>query len=657
MMNTDNKTYWVLREDKDFLKAASGKVKAFYDFLDSSKLYDLYSRCLRAYLGGDLSKGAGLFENRALEDENRDSTQLSKLKVNNFRALVKHTIQLTSSERSAFTCRATNNDSKSMSQAYLGDGLIDYYMREKGLEAMRKRNLENGLIAGEGWVELEWNTKAGEEYTADEEGKILYEGDIEASLHMVDDVIRDVYLTDQSQNDWYIVRKRISKFKLAARYPKHAEKILRGKEQEDTKRREDMRLVADAKSTGQTSDLITYFVLYHVDDEVVKGGKHVVFLEDCVLWENQLPYKEIPLYGFWPDRIPNSNFGYSPAFDLLAPQQLLDIVNSTLATSQVRKVGNPVHIPDPDYTIERDGDMVVIKSREAPRAIDLSPTPGDAVGFKQGLIGDMQTISGISETVMGNPPPSLKSGSALALITQQSLQYHSLLQGNYAEHAGKLATAIIDFLKTFARTERVAYLVGIDKRSFIRKFSKDDLQHINRVVVDATNPMSKTVAGRLQIADTLLEKGLIKSPEKYLLVLETGNLNQLSAGETTESLSIKAENEALREGREEVLAMMTDNHGEHIREHKLLLSDPQSRQDPELVQRVTAHIMEHVELSKQLDPALAQLLRIEVPPPPAPPMAGPGGQPMPAPQGEAQLPEQPEAAVDPLSGEPVGPQQ
>jgi hypothetical protein len=129
----------------------------------------------------------------------------------------------------------------------------------------------------------------------------------------------------------------------------------------------------------------------------------------------------------------------------------------------------------------------------------------------------------------------------------------------------------------------------------------------SRVVVDVGNPLSRTTAGRVQMAEQMLQMNLIKSPEQYFQVINTGKIETIFEGEMNELLLIKSENEQMLEEKE-VLVSPLDKHRLHINEHKAVLSDPDLRRDPSLVRLVLNHIEDHLNALRETDPALLQLV-------------------------------------------------
>ena len=52
------------------------------------------------------------------------------------------------------------------------------------------------------------------------------------------------------------------------------------------------------------------------------------------------------------------------------------------------------------------------------------------------------------------------------------------------------------------------------------------------------------------------------------------------------------------------MAIATDDHQLHIKEHRSVLADPVLRQDAELVSRTLAHMQEHITALREVDPDL-----------------------------------------------------
>jgi hypothetical protein len=212
-----------------------------------------------------------------------------------------------------------------------------------------------------------------------------------------------------------------------------------------------------------------------------------------------------------------------------------------------------------------------------------------------------------------------------------------------------VGTNVVELLKTFAKTPRVAAIAGKSNVTYMKEFTSDDLSSITRVIVDAGNALAQTTAGRVEMASQMMQMGIITTPEQYISVINTGKLETMTEGQNKELLLVRAERERLVDGTTPVVAVLTDSHSLHIREHKAVLADPDLRMDAQLVQRTLAHIQEHIDILS--DPNVANILTLLGEQPLGPPMGTPPAPGTVAPeqpmqQGQEQIPpllENPEA--------------
>jgi hypothetical protein len=103
------------------------------------------------------------------------------------------------------------------------------------------------------------------------------------------------------------------------------------------------------------------------------------------------------------------------------------------------------------------------------------------------------------------------------------------------------------------------------------------------------------------MAEQMLQMGLIKNPQEYFQVINTGAIETMYESDMNELLLIKRENEFMMEGKT-VMADIFDTHKLHIMEHRGLLSDPELRMDPVLRKVVQDHMSEHIDMLRNVDP-------------------------------------------------------
>jgi hypothetical protein len=606
------------------------------------------------------------------------------LKVNHVRNLSQHVSMMITSQRPSFECKAVNSDHASMTQAQLAQGILDYDMREKRLEAVAKQVVDSAVQYGEGWGTKLWDATGGDDYAVDPDTQQpVKTGTLRFQSYTPDNVVRDFTQDDPKRNDWIVLRRWVNKYTLMAKYPELADKIdacpskFQAMVQHPT-------LQLDKSTTGlEYSDEIELFDFFHEKTDALPDGRRVSLVSaDCILDDGALPYRKMPGYRMSAGTQFNVSFGYSATFDLLSIQHAVNSLYATVATNQAAFGVQNILVPKGHAisTKQLPGGLQTItydpKIGE-PKALNLTQTAPETFKFLEILEHDMETLSGVNSVARGNPEASLKSGSALAMVASQALQFAVGLQQSYVEWLEDICTGAIMDYRDFADMPQIAMIAGKASRSDMKEFTGKDLDRINRVVVDIGNPLSRTLAGRSEIAQQLVQAGLVKTPEQYIEVITTGRLEPVIEGTQRELMNIRSENERLSAG-SPCQAVITDDHPTHIKEHKVVLASPEAREDQNLTAMALAHIQEHLDQLRSADPLMLQVLGIPVPPDnhgaPTPPQAppgqggpgGPGGPPggptagpmgPPASQGPtgpanpvADMPKPPQLPLNPLTG-------
>ncbi len=625
--------YFALKPAKECVDALETKITDWENKMISSGLADKVRNSANFYFGAFNNANYDYSDHKITFGG--DQGELAKLPVNHYRNIAQHLLNMITTNRPALQARATNTDYRSLTQVTLANGLLDYYMREKYLEDVIKKAAEYAIVLSEGWVKLDWDATGGEEYTFDEERQnFIYSGDIKYKALTIFDVIRDVYKDDESDHEWYIVKGYKNKYDLAAKYPDQAEEILKTGD----KQTEYLFKLGSYQSKEETCEIPVY-EFFHKKTDSIEQGRYILFINSkCILIDMPMPYRMMPIYKIQPSSMFGTPFGYTPMFDLIPLQEAINMLYSIILTNQNAFGVQNVLLPrgsDINFT-QLAGGLNILEYNPGlgePKPLQLTQTPAEIFGMIDRIQEQMETISGVNSVIRGNPEASLRSGNALALIQANSVQFLSGLQQSYVRLTESCGTGTIKFLQDFASVPRIAAIVGKSNEPYLKEFVGKDLMYINRVVVDVSNPISKTTGGRLEMAGNLLQYGAIKDPYQYLQVLNTGKLESMTENSQKELLLISKENEALLVGKE-VMTIDLDSHLNHIKEHKALLFDPDLRSDPRLVQNTLRHIQEHIDALKQTDPNLLMLLGEQPLPPPMPPEGQAPPEGAPAPQGD-----------------------
>jgi hypothetical protein len=660
------KQYFASLPTNDLVPKLIGKVKSFNTYIERGGLRKKWERSEDLYYGRHHGEGGA---GHASIVEAGDNGELQTFSVNHYRNLIKHILALTTSEKPSFDPKAKNTDLESLQQTRLAGNILDSYMADKRLGRHFTSAAERALIYGKGFLYLTWNPSLGRPYSTqpavnqdgsqvlDEKGqpkeKIIYEGEPEACAKSPIDVIYDPNLRDWSKNKWVIVREWENRWDLLARHPQFESEILSSDADEELDKFSD-RTVDD--NNDEDPDLIPVYHFYHAKSDAVLSGRYTKFLNSgTALFDGAIPYKKLPVFRITPGEQFDSAEGYSDAFDIMALQEVVNVLYSIPFSNQQALGIQFIHLPDGCTLAETSfKGLAVLKGGPPgtePKALQLTSTASEVFTNTEKVENVMQKLIGINSTVRGDPESNLKSNVALGRMQAMAMQYMSGYQKSYAELNEDGGTFLIcDLIQPFAKTERLIAMAGKANRNAMASFTGDDLNQIDRVEVDLGNPLTKTAAGRIEFAENLLAKGAIDI-KQYIQIAETGSIETVFESEESEPELIRKENESLMEGKP-VQAVVGDRHLAHSKEHKVVMNDPMLRSlaaqgDQKaiaIIQAVTAHIQQHEELHATQTPFFT-MLSGEPPPPPPPMMMGPPPDGMaPPPQGPPPPPPGPDGA-------------
>lgn len=516
--------------------------------------------------------------------------------INHFRNLIQHLVTLTTRDRPALIVRARNSDARSLIQSRLGKSVLESYFRDKKAEQHFRNAVEHALVFGQGFLLITWEPTIGEIVSVDQYDNFSYEGDLHFLNPTAWDVFYDLGVTDWDRQKWVIVRSYENRWDLIARHPHHKEAILGAQRFSDAYDDTNRPLLLE-NEIYQDSDAIETFHFYHQHTDALPDGRYAKYIPGAVLTDAHLPYRRLPLLRVTPSELLLSPFGYTPAFDLQAPQEIINMEASSIASNHksfgIQNVWT--RTGDNIQPTELEGGLMHIQSEEPPQPLNLTQTPVEVFNFLQMTIQAMEFISGVNSVSRGQPDQALRaaSGAALALIDAKSVQSASYLQGSYHQLIEDGGTLMLEILRDFAQTDRVVSIIGKWNQSYIQEFRGSDLSEVDRVTVEHTNPVLNTFAGRIELADKLLQSGLLTTAEEYVNVIQTGQVESMLEAETAQLSKIRDENEGLMMNLP-AEASPYDNHVLHIKEHHSLINSREAAYNQNLVAGVAAHIADHL---------------------------------------------------------------
>lgn len=643
-MEFNNKSEYRFKQDpKDMVDDLRATVNRWSVFASGTHMHGRWKEAYNAYYG-NYNGGTGLVSAG-------EKGELTRMYVNHLRNLIRHVYNMTTQNRLVFDALAQNSDVKSRNDAIVANSVLDYYFYDKRFEEQTKLVAEMGLVFGTAFLSVCWDTHK-EIYGVDAKGKAVYRGAPGfKALSPFDVFLENPLKEDFNDQNWVVVREVALRHDLMLIHPNHKKEIA------------NLPTIKDYTTFIHSSfqrhdDNVVVYKFYHKPCPSLPLGRYTVFGEKGEPFMDVLdnPYKGIPVFPFIPDKMFGSAYGHSRVLALLPAQEAHNDVMSTIISNQrAFATQNVVVFKESNVnTSELSGGLNVLEVSHiedlpgggVPQALQLCSTPNEVFNFEKALVMAMEQDSGVNAATRGNPPPSATSGTAIALISATATAFNSIVESAYITMCEQSAGMLIELLKLYMNYEELIAISGSSNTYAVQSFKGEDLKDIRRVRIQTGNAMSRTLSGRVSMADTLLGTQLITAQE-YLEVLQTGTLAKKIEDSSIEEAFVKQKTELLAQGIT-VPALIYDNHPRFISAIKLLTYRPDIRMNSKILPVVLDALQEHIEMlqnliglasQNQIDAAklaisLGQPIQV-APPPPAPQAGGPGAPPAPT-DGSAQ---------------------
>lgn len=552
-------SYWIRLPKEEIGLEMCERIREYYADLREDGLIDLYRSTHAAFYGLSPS---GTHETSRIIEFGQDGEKLG-VRSNQLRSLIRYILTSATADKPALLPKAINATAKAMAQVPTARRVLEYYHSRKHLQKKLKGAALRSLLYGKGYVVQFWDPTIGKmvDHTDPKTGVVTKsaEGDLIARAGSPLDVISDLD-RDEDDHDWYIIRRPRNKYDVAAVFAPGDEEL----------HQEIVDLDGDCLDAGvsqqisfglrrkerEGSDVIFEYHLLHRETPAVPGGRYVIMVGDGkVLFDGPLPYDDLTVSEMIPEEfLEVGSTGYASAWDLLGLQQGYDALLSTCLTNFDAFGYNDILLPDGvelGYEEVRDGLNVIrypAGEFNKPSILEKFSIKEEAFQLRDWVKGDMETASGVNSVARGEPEASLKSGAALALVQAQAIHFQSAFVESFMGLVEDAGTKTLRIVKKYATAERVAAIAGSNDPDGLKAFKGADIDLIDHVEVEHVNALFRTLAGKFDVANNMMERGLITDPAQYFQVLETGRLEPVTDPLRQENLFAETVREVLMGG-------------------------------------------------------------------------------------------------------------
>lgn len=525
--------------------------------------------------------------------------ELLALAIPHYRSLVRHQIALFSNQRPAWEPQARTSDASAARQVPMAANLLDYVISSGNIDSRLAEQCELMMIAGAGYFVTGWNPNVG--VTSPAGGaKGWFTGRVYAPWELTHEHVR-VY----EDANWWIFRTFESRWDWVARLaetdPDKAERLAKL----DTDSVEFARAFRDADE-DLVRDGGDRFAALHVIAKptlATPGGRYAIVASDeMVLLDTAYPYgDEVTISRMCASEFLGTSTPYCDSWGVLAAADASNAILSMILT-RIDTCGVPNFcVPDGselDFSDIAGANAVwrMPPGQEKPAVVDLLQIPDALPAIMQLINAQMEGVVGINSVTRGQPTENVSSGSMAALLQSMAIQFNSNLERAWALNLERIGTHHLKVFQVMASEPHAISMVGADQKWTVAEFKGEDISGVTRVTVKSANALSKTTAGRAEIAEKLLPLGI--TPQEYMRVIETGQLEPLFHGPVGQLTGIKARTEKLLRG-EPSPPVVWDNHQLCVKELRALL-DSEAREDPAISKLVNDTLMQQYQLWSQL---------------------------------------------------------
>lgn len=641
--------YWALREGEDLGAAIRKKVERGQRYMLASGLWWLWVKAHNLMHG----MGRDGYSSHSLEKKGKQG-ELTSYNVNHFRSIVRHYRNLAVGQRPTLEPMPENGAVDSETQARKARDVLEHYSR-RGWEDVQSDVTRYAALLGAGWEWKWWNARRGEESmpamspeeaAADAEAQGMepaqaaehvasmtapqYTGDFEFFAFRPNDVYFDTTLKTPRGISWVVLRLRVSRWDLMADFPERAEEI-RALKRASIDTQCDFAYMPGfgIPDAHEDDDTVCVYVLVHDKRPACPDGRLALCLSNgAPLLVDSLHAGVFAVRRLADDDFIDSAHGYSNAWDLMGLQEYVNMAASIMASNQRAHGVSVIAAPkgtDVDSSKIGQG-LSLLKYNPGvgkPEAINFTSTPLEVINGMDSAVGSMERISGVNAVTRGDPQASLRTGPALALVKASAVETSIDFQENARKFYDKSASDLLVLFQTFA-TEEVKVSVTGETGALTDAVKGSDIAAVKAVRVDVGSPLSRTLAGKIEMATNLVTIAQQNQTPidlgQYFRVLQTGRVDVMTELDTKRRRNIAKENEMLARARfvpgtknldpsvPMPRPLATDDVKAHVTHHLSGLDSPEARANEAFVRATLQHVAEHIQAATNVQTAQPVLL-------------------------------------------------
>lgn len=555
-----------------------------------------HSRFMRMKRNQQLYKGIQ-YASQEVREDLRDRTldrskNIPKIVVNHLYDLTQNRINRLVKYKPALQILPTNDEFQDVIASRATKKLLDHIWYIQDYQGyISPRVATNGEIHGESYLFITWDPSKGDIHpkspkegervplldesgsiTKDSKGNTIYidrpvmTGDVKYEVEPGYNVLfqRAQCLADSE----YCYRKKVGPVeKLRLLYPKKADKI----KKVDNLQEFDFETNTMSKLPGETR----WWEFYFKATPEMPKGRYIVFTEDAILHNDELPYShgELPLELFTDIDLPDELH----AMSFFETVKHLTSTYNNITNLIVRNnylVSHPKWmVPAGSVKLDSLGnDITIVQFRgpQAPVLVQANPTGREVFEFRKELKEEFQQISGVFGVSRGEPPSGIKAGVALQFLNEQEAERFNLLTLKWNEFHRRVAIKTLSVCGDYYETDdnRMVRVLGKNDKWQTMFFDAAHLSKDYDIRVQNSSALPQSKAARVQtLIDLRKEFPTIVSDEQMIELMDLGQNDKFVNIAAVAVRTAEAENENILNGDDVVEPQEYEDHIQHWKIH------------------------------------------------------------------------------------------
>ena len=553
----------------------------------------------------------GLTSRGEITEEDKDFYWQSRAVYNHITPLIEMRLAKFSKVTPVLTVKPSDDDDDEISNAKMGERLINYAFRQKNIESVIKDGTTWSEICGTSFYKVMWDNEGGKKI-GEVNGKDIYEGDIKVVVVPPFEIFPDSLYTESINEQRSIIHARAMNVEeVYERYGVEVE----GKDIDVFCLTKDSTVKKYNGTQLNVKHNNTIIIeRYELPTQKYPNGRLVIVAGGKLLYYGELPYlngengrRTYPFIKQVSCSISGSFFGVSIIERLIPLQREYNAVKNRKHEFLNRLSMGIITVEDGSMDTDDLVDeglspgkvLIYRQGSNPPTILNETAVPDSFSEEEDKLLKEFSLISGVTDVLAGNKLTTVSSGTAFQLLIEQSNERLTVTAENIRNSYLLIAKHILRLYRQFVRGVRT--VKEVDSFSQVKMYYVDQKSMTSDdVVLESENELLLTPLQKKEAIMSLYQSGLLNSKdgsikstvkEKVIKLLGYKELTAESGITALHEQKAESENQLIKQS--ETGCEDADDHDIHIECHTRYLLAEYEHLTKEQKDNVLWHIRAH----------------------------------------------------------------